>query len=256
VAFLDRPDGARIHYQVAGDPGRAPIVLLEGLGGDLSGWTGTIEVLAAELFVVAFDHRGTGRSGLGTAPAVMATYVEDCLGLMDELGLDRVHLYGRSFGGMVALELLLTHPARARSAALAAAHPGPSHAVRTTERVPKDRPWLQRYSASFAAEHPGVVEEASRAERWHGRARAGERRQWEAIRSWDAFDRLADVRVPVLVLHGSADRLVDPRNGELLASGIPGAELLVLEGAGHAFHVEQPGRAEVAVLDFVRRHRG
>jgi pimeloyl-ACP methyl ester carboxylesterase len=48
---------------------------------------------------------------------------------------------------------------------------------------------------------------------------------------------------------------VDPRNGELLASGIPGAEIVLLEGAGHAYDVEQPERADAAVLEFVRRHR-
>lgn len=255
MAFFARPDGARLHYEVAGDPRRASIVLIEGLGGDASGWIRTAERLASELFVVTFDHRGIGRSRGGDAPAAMATYVGDVLGLLDELRLARVHLYGRSFGGMVGLELALGRPDRVRSLVLAATHPGSAHAIRTTERVPKDRPWVQRFSAAFAAEHPEVVEQASRAARWHGRARAGERRQWEAIRSWDAYDRLGGVEVPVLVLHGSGDRLVDPRNGELLASGIPGAEIVVLEGAGHAYDVEQPERADAAVLEFVRRHR-
>lgn len=255
MAFLERPDGARLHYEVAGDPRRAPIVLLEGLGGDVSGWRRTASALAAELFVVAFDHRGIGRSRAGDAQATMTTYVEDCLGLIDELRLERCHVYGRSFGGMVALELVLTHPERVRSAVLAATHPGGRGAVPTSERVPKDRPWLQRFSAAFAADHPDVVEEASRAERWHGRNRAGERRQWEAIRGWDATDRLEDVAVPVLVLHGSGDRLVDPRNAEVMASRIPGAEIVVLEGAGHAYDIEQPERADALVLDFVRRHR-
>ncbi|HSJ50127.1 MAG TPA: alpha/beta fold hydrolase [Actinomycetota bacterium] len=255
MAFLDRPDGARIHYQVAGDPERAPILLLEGLGGDVSGWGRTVSALASELFVVAFDHRGIGRSRSGEAPATMETYAGDGLALMDELRLERFHLYGRSFGGMVGLELVVTHPHRVRSAVLAATHPGHRTALPTADRVPKDRPWLQRFSTSFADDHPEVVEALSRAERWHGRSRAGERRQWDAMRGWDVSERLGEVVVPVLVLHGSGDRLVDPRNAELLASRIPGAELVILEGAGHAYHVEQPERADAAVLDFVRRHR-
>jgi pimeloyl-ACP methyl ester carboxylesterase len=62
VPFVIRPDGAGIHYEVAGDPRRPAIVLLEGMGGDIPGWRRNIPHLAAELFVVAYDHRGNGGS--------------------------------------------------------------------------------------------------------------------------------------------------------------------------------------------------
>jgi pimeloyl-ACP methyl ester carboxylesterase len=75
------------------------------------------------------------------------------------------------------------------------------------------------------------------------------------MRGWDAFERLGEVAVPALVLHGSEDRLVDPANAALLAERIPGAELVILDGAGHAYQLERPDEADEAVLDFVRRHR-
>jgi pimeloyl-ACP methyl ester carboxylesterase len=183
----------------------------------------------------------------------MTTYVEDFLAVLDELRIERAHAYGQSFGGAVALELALTHPGRVRSAILAATDPGARRRVPSTGRVPKDKPWLQRYSPGFARAHPDLVREDLALE--GRRSRAGERRQWKALRAWDAYDRLRDVSVPVLVLHGSDDLLIHPDNARLLADRIPGAELAILEGAGHAYHLEQPERAADAVLDFVRRHR-
>ncbi len=202
---------------------------------------------------MTYDHRGNGRSDTTRGRTTMTTYVDDCLAVLDEIRLERVHLYGQSFGGAVALELALTHPGRVRSAILAATSPGARHAVPATDRVPKDQPWLQRYSPAFLQAHPDLVREDLGLEK--RRSRVGERRQWEAMRDWDAFDRLGEVAVPVLVLHGSEDRLMHPDNARLLAAGIPGAELAIIEGAGHAYHLERAEESDEAVLDFVRRHR-
>jgi pimeloyl-ACP methyl ester carboxylesterase len=255
VAFHDRPDGARIHYEVHGDPVRPALALLEGMGGDLPGWRRNIPHLAAELFVIAYDHRGNGHSRAPDRPTTMATYVEDCLGLLDELRVERANLYGQSFGGMVALELALTHPDRVRSLVLAATHPGLRHAVPSAGRAPKDRPWLQLYAASFAVAHPEHVEEDLRVGRAQPQHPEGQRRQWEAIQGWDAFDRLPGLRVPTLVLHGAEDQMIDPGNARLLVERIPGAELVLLEGAGHVYHSEQADRADEVVLGFLRRNR-
>jgi pimeloyl-ACP methyl ester carboxylesterase len=253
VPFVERPDEARLYFEVAGDPRRQPIVLVEGLGGDVVGWRRNIPHLAAELFVVAYDHRGNGRSVANEGPTTMAMYVEDCLAVIDELRLERAHVYGQSFGGAVVLELLLGYPERIRSAILAATHAGARHAVPSPGRAPKGEPWRQRYSPAFAEAHPDLVRQDLELE--GRRSRAGERRQWEALRAWDVFDRLGEVSVPVLVLHGSEDRLTDPGNAWALSERIPGAELAIIEGAGHAYNSEQPERADEIVLDFVRRHR-
>ena len=82
------------------------------------------------------------------------------------------------------------------------------------------------------------------------------RRQWEAVQAWDAWERLGSISCPVLVLHGSEDRLVAPDNARMLADRIPGAQLALLEGAGHVYHAEQPEAADAAVLAFLRRVDG
>ncbi len=256
MAFVSRPDGARLYLEIHGDPRRAPIVLLEGMGGDLPGWRRNIPHLAAECFVVAFDHRGNGRSESPDEPATMATFVDDCLGVMDELRIERAHVYGQSFGGFVAQELGLTHPERVRSLVLACTHPGHAHAVWSRGHAPKDRPWLQLYAPAFTEANPEHVADDLRVGLAQPQHPQGQRRQWEAVQAWDAYDRLPELDVPTLVLHGSEDQMIDVENARVLASRIPGAELAILEGAGHVYHSEQSERADQIVLDFVRRHRG
>lgn len=250
MPFLDRPDGARLSHEVHGPSAGEPLLLLEGLGGDLAGWRRNIPHLAAELRVVAFDHRGNGRSTAPDEPMTMATFVDDALALLDHVGIDRGHLYGQSFGGMVAQELALSRPERVRSLVLACTHPGVRHAVPGRVAVPKGRPWEALYSARFLREHPDEVEADLRAGTPQAPAMA--RRQWEAMQGFDAYDRLPSLRVPTLVLHGTEDRTVHPDNARVLAERIPDARLVLLEGAGHVYHAEQPEAADAAVMEFVR----
>lgn len=253
MATLRRPGGVRLTYEVAGDPRRAPLVLLGGIGGAIATWRRNVPRLASELFVVALDHRGIGGSGDDPAGSTsMRTYADDVVAILDELRLGRAHLYGHSFGATVALEVALEHEERTRALVLGAARPGDDRAVRVRTRVAKDRPWHQLYSASFVASHPEHVEQDRIAVR---RRPGGERLQLESLRSWAGFGRLGSISAPTLVLHGTQDRLIDPRNAELLAGAIPGAELVRIEGAGHAYHSERPESDEI-VLDFLRRHRG
>jgi 3-oxoadipate enol-lactonase len=246
-----RPDGCRLYYELHGDPSAEPIVLLEGLGGDIPGWGRHLDGLARELRVIAYDLRGNGRSDKPDEAMTMKTFVEDTIGLMDHIGVPSAHVYGQSFGGMVAVELALAFPDRVRSLILAATHPGGSHAIRPRSRVPKDRPWLALYSPGFVRDQPERLEEHRRTALQNPQPGHAGRRQWEAMQGFDPYDRLPDIRVPTVVLHGTDDLTVDLENARLLASRIPGARLDLLEGAGHVYHWERPDEADRVVLDFV-----
>jgi pimeloyl-ACP methyl ester carboxylesterase len=249
MPHLDRPDGARLFYEVfgAGDP----VVLLEGLGGHIPGWRRSLPRLSATLQVVACDLRGNGRSEAPDVPMTVPMLAEDTLGLLDHLGIESAHLYGQSLGGMVALQIALDHPSRARSLVLAATHAGLRHAVPSDHRAPKDEPWRLLYSPSFPEGHPEEVAEDRRLASEHAQTPGAARRQWEAVQRFDVFDRLGEIRAPTLVLHGTEDRLIHPDNARILAERIPGARLVLLEGAGHAYHSEQPEAADDAVLSLV-----
>jgi 3-oxoadipate enol-lactonase len=254
MPVLRRPDGVGLYHEVHGPETGAPLILLEGMGGDIPGWRRNIPVLARELRVVAYDFRGNGNSDEPPGPATMETFVEDTVALLDALGIERAHVYGQSFGGMVGQELALTRPERVRTLILGCTHAGPSHAVRRDSKVPKGEPWRAMYAPGFPDRHPDHVQDDLRIGAAQPSHPEGGRRQWEAMQGFDSFDRLPTLRVPTLILHGTEDQAIPVENAELLADRIPGAELMLLEGAGHLYHSEQPAAADAAVLDFVRRH--
>jgi 3-oxoadipate enol-lactonase len=251
MPYLERPDGSRLYFELHGDATSPPIVLLEGSGGDIPGWGLTIEHLADRFRVVAHDLRGNGRSEMPDQPVAMEDFVHDTGSLMDHAGIDRAHLYGQSFGGMVGQELALAFPGRVRSLILAATHCGGAHTIRGRAKVPKDRPYLALFSESFARDHPDRVAERQRLAARSPQPPHAARRQWKAMQAFDACDRLRTLRLPVLILHGEQDRLIDPANATALAERIPGARLILVPGAGHVYHWEQPDRADGAVADFV-----
>jgi pimeloyl-ACP methyl ester carboxylesterase len=254
MPFLARPDGCRLHYELHGSPRSATLVLLEGMGGDIPGWRRNIPRLARRHRVIAYDFRGNGRSDKPDTTMTMATFVEDTVGLLDELEIPTTHLYGQSFGGMVAIELALTHPDRVRSLILACTHAGPARATRPGQesKVPKDKPYLALYAPGFAEAHPEHVAEDILVGSQNPQPAHAGRRQWEAIQRWDGWDRLGEIRGPTLVLHGTEDRLIPVENARRLAASIPASRLALLEGAGHLYHSEQPEAADRTVLEFLR----
>jgi pimeloyl-ACP methyl ester carboxylesterase len=256
VGFLTLPDGTRIYHEEHGDAAAEPIVLLEGMGGNIAGWRRNIPHLAELLRVVAFDLRGNGRSGDPTGPVTMSTFVDDTIALLDALHIDRAHLYGQSFGGMVAQEIVLANPDRVASLVLAATHCGGREMVSPPRlAVPKGEPWRALYAPGFPDAEPAhVAEDLAVASRQPRHAEGG-RRQWEAMQRFDVCDRLGSITAPTLVLHGTEDAMVSPANAEVLAARIPNAELRLLDGVGHLYHSERADEADAAVLDFVRRHR-
>ncbi len=253
---LTRPDGCRLYYETHGPRDGEPILLIEGLGGDIPGWRRNIPVLAEELFVVAFDLRGNGRSDSPGEAVTMWTFVEDAVAVLHLVGVESAHLYGQSFGGMIAMGLALTHRERVRSLIVAATHPGGSHVAPVRSKVPKDRPWMALYAPGFPEAHPEHVAEDLATGAQQPQSQLAGRRQWEAMQEFDVYDRLPSIGVPVLVLHGTEDRLVSVENARVLAEGIPGAELHLIDGAGHLYHSERAAESDAAVLEFVRRHAG
>jgi pimeloyl-ACP methyl ester carboxylesterase len=249
VPFVDRPDGVRLFYDSTGDG--PPLVLLEGMGGDIPGWRRNIPTLATRHRVVAYDHRGNGRSPMPDEPVTMDVFVEDAIAMIDATGAERAHLYGQSFGGMVALEAALTHPDRVRSLVLACTNAGPRRATHSPVRAAKSRPYELLYSERFPREHPDHVAEDLRVGSQTPQQPHARRRQWEAMQDWDAWDRLVAITCPTLILHGTEDRLVPVENARRMAARIPGAKLALLEGAGHLYHSEQPDAADTAVLAFL-----
>src|SRR5437899_5420764 len=95
------------------EAGSGELLLLSmGFGGDHTAWAFQIGALSARYRVIAFDNRGVGRTDAPDHPYTTGMMARDSLGLMDALGIDRVHVIGVSMGGMIAHEPALAHPER------------------------------------------------------------------------------------------------------------------------------------------------
>ena len=178
----------------------------------------------------------------------------DVIGLLDALGIKSAHLVGASMGGMIAQEVAISFPQRVRSLTSIMSTTGnPKLPPPTREAAavlmappPKTREeYLERFAQTWKILRAGSFpqDEAldrSRAERTFERGLnpAGVARQLRAIlASGSRKQRLASVKTPTLVIHGTVDPLVPPEGGKDTAASIPGAKLLMIEGMGHALPI-------------------
>jgi pimeloyl-ACP methyl ester carboxylesterase len=261
-------NGAHLFYEVWGEG--EPLLLIPGLGLNHQSWQDGISVYMNEFKVIAFDPRGTGLStfpeGVDVTTALMA---DDAAALLDSLGVDAAHVLGWSLGGMVAQEMALRHPEKVRSLILGSASPGGPHSVPSEDwAVAAFTAFLTQgrdvttpnflealFSPAYLADHH------SEAVEYVGRLNSGVpaplqaiMAQAQAITAHDTYDRLPSITAPTLILHGADDPLQPAENARILAERIPGAELILLEGARHAYQLEKQAEVDAAVLDFLRRH--
>jgi pimeloyl-ACP methyl ester carboxylesterase len=262
--------GVELCYQTFGDPQDPPMLLVMGLATQMTYWdTAFCSMLARRgYFVIRFDNRDVGRSSRGSgrvtrsmlvraflgrpvrAPYTMDTLADDAFGLMDHLGLDSVHLVGVSMGGMIVQTMTIEQPARVRSLASIMSTTGRrsvgwQHPSLFPALLRPVRPGREAYAESSLAMwrligSPGYPRDddetrtLAAAAYDRGVSAAGALRQMLAILTQpNRADRLHGVRVPTLVIHGLADKMVHVSGGRATAAAVPGTELLLVEGMGH-----------------------
>lgn len=252
--------GARIYWEKYGDG--SDVLLIQGLGYTSDMWHRTIPVLARRHRVIAFDNRGVGRSDVPRGPYPIELMASDAAAVLDAARADRAHLFGISMGGYIAQELALQAPDRLRSLILGCTGCGGPNAVLAEQEVldllvtrasmPVEQgirvmiPYIYDPSTPRAR-----VEEDLEVRMRTYPSEASYLGQLQGIMGWESCRRLGSIRLPVLVIHGTSDRLVPPANGRRLAEEIPGARLLMLPNASHVFFTDQPQAAHEAVLSFV-----
>jgi len=254
-----------LYYERVGEG--PPLQFMSGTGGDLRVKPNVFDGPMAKHFdLVAYDQRGLGRSAKPDVAYTMADYADDAAALMDHLGWESAPVIGLSFGGMVAQELVLRHPAKVERLVLGCTSPGgaggasyPFHAIqhltgeaRAKHLIPvsdtrRDEAWAKANPDSYAqfvamgAADPYAGEP--------GRA-MGARRQLEARAGHDTWDRLGQIACPVLIAAGRYDGVALPKTQENLAGRIPGAQLQFFDG-GHMFMI-QDRAAMPAMIAFLQ----
>jgi 3-oxoadipate enol-lactonase len=229
----------------------APLLAISGSRGDLRRKPNLLESPIAKSFdVLAYDQRGLGRTSKPNKAYSITDYAEDAAALLDVIGWERVRVVGVSFGGMVALELVLGHPDRVSKLVLCCTSPGgeggSSYPLHTLQNLPADeraRVMVSisdtRCDAGWAADNPRKLEELIRnftddpfaEELGH---QSGITRLLQARRQHDTWERLADIGCPVLTCGGGYDGIALPSSQERMVGRIPGATLCMFEG-GHQF---------------------
>ena len=239
------------------------LLLIQGLGFDASGWGAAVRHLRRRFRLVLIDNRGVGRSGAGSVS--VPAMVGDVVAVLDDLGAGTAHVLGASLGGMIAQDLAVRHPERVGKLVLACTTPGwpfaypmPPATVRliaASRRLPRDvaarRHVENALSAVTVAQRPDLVEQILARQRSATAAQATWQGQVTAGASYVGGLRQRSIRARTLILHGEADRVVDPRNARLLAARIPHARLVTFPGLGHLFFWEDPAGFADAVSSFL-----
>lgn len=247
----------------AGDPA---IVLLHGLLFDGGMWRGQIEPLVALGRVVVFDGPGHGKSErpprFGLDEHADALF--DAFGL---LGIDKAVLVGLSWGGMVSMRLALRHPEKVAGMVLLDTSADPErlrirvlHRVQIAmhRRVGTPRSLFDKriaplmFSRRTRRERPDLLDACFR--RTNGFDREGLARAALAVvvHRKGIKERLGAIKAPVLVMVGSEDRSTPPARAQDIVRAIPGASLVVIDGAGHMIPLEDPQGVNDALVPFVR----
>ena len=287
-------NGISIEYEEIGDKSAPAILLVMGLGAQLTRWSDTFcQALADGGFrTIRFDNRDCGLSSKFEAAGVpnmaemfqKATKGEtiaapyrledmalDAVGLMDRLGLAKAHIVGASMGGMIAQVMAARHPNRTASLVSIMSSsgrrglpPGKPEAMQAIMTRPEsgEREALIQNSmrASRIIGSPGYPEDEAvlrrQAERNVDRSYypQGVSRQFAAVlANGSRVDLLKTITAPSLVIHGNDDPLVPVEAGRDTAAHIPGAELMLVPGMGHAIESKLVPIVAPAILAHCRK---
>jgi pimeloyl-ACP methyl ester carboxylesterase len=248
----------QIAYRLHGGGGsqteRPPLVLIHGAGGSRLHWPSELRRLQGET-VYSLDLPGHGDAG-GAGERSIEGYVEHLLGWMDATGLARVVLCGHSMGGAIALTCALRAPDRLEglilvgSGARLRVHPTLIESTSSPAGFQGAVDLIQRWAFSDFAP-PQLVEQARKRllEVPHRVLHA----DFLACDGFDVCEKVRDIKLPVLVLCGDQDRMTPLNYSRYLQEHIEGAELVVVEQAGHMVMLEQPAQVTQSVAGFMAR---
>ncbi|WP_369810121.1 alpha/beta fold hydrolase [Bradyrhizobium sediminis] len=255
----------RFGYEAAGDPGKPPLVFLHGIGGAARAWRGQLNFFGDRYRAMAWDMPGYGGSAPLTAVSIAA--LADALAdFLRQVGATKPILVGHSIGGMIVQQLLVKEPRLAAAVVLAQTSPafgkpdgdwqksflearlGPldrgetmvSLAPTLVKELVGDDPdeTGMKLARDCMASVPEVTYRATML----------------ALMGFDQRNALKNIAVPTLVLSGSRDRNAPAPMMAKMATYIPSARYIELEGVGHLVNLERPGTFNAALDQFLKAH--
>ncbi len=255
IDYAETPLG-RIAFHQTGSG--EPLILSHGGESHKGQYAPLAPLLADGIRAVSYDQRDIADSFTVAEPYTMAQVADDVVRLMDALGLEKAHIAGFSYGGLVSLNVAVHHPDRVQTL-IAGTSPD-------NRRPPSE--FLQGLFALDTAERTEAMIKAVLSEKGQldpvmtatartvisgGYTRPGSHRL-AAMATHNVGDKLAGITAPTLLIYGSDDPIAPPEDGAALAADIPGARLAVVEGARHGIYWEFKEEAARLINDFVAAH--
>lgn len=255
-----RINGQNLYFEDSGGPG-LPVILAHGFLMNHEMFAPQVAALAPEFRVITWDERGFGLTEFDGLPFTYWDSARDCLGLMDHLGLERAVVGGMSQGGYLSLRVALTAPQRVLGLVLIDTQAAAEHA---------DKRPVYRQMLSTWAEH-GPVEELAQTiatiiineptenarwiAKWRARPKALIVEPGHCLLERDDLShRLAEIRCPAIVIHGTRDTAIGIDCAQALADGLTGCDgVVAIEGATHAANLTHPRQVNPPLQSFLRR---
>ena len=236
--------GARIWFAEWGPKSSGiPVLLLHGGFGNSNYYGHLIPVLVAHGYrVIAMDSRGHGRSTRDDAPLTYDLMAQDVLGLLDQLKISKVAVVGWSDGGIIGLDLAMTHPDRL--AGLFAF--GVNADVTGLQEGAGTTPVFGAYLTRTQEEYQGL---SPTPRQWEPFS-AAVTKMWETLPAYTRSD-LASIKVPTTIADGEFDEGIKQTHDEYMAQAIPGARLVILRNVSHFAMLQDPHAFNAAVLGFL-----
>jgi proline iminopeptidase len=259
--LLERPVG-NTWFRVTGEGGRTPLVCLHGGPGSTHNYFRPLERLADERPVVLYDQLGCGRSDRPEIDWRLEVFTDELDALREHLGLDRIHLLGTSWGGMLALEHALARPDSIRSLVLSSTLACAADWVVEVRQL-RDATGIEddeEANAEVERRHffRGDSEPLELVRMREEKNAAVYEAMWGpnewtmtgALAGWDVRPRLAELKAPTLVLRGAHD-LSTPAISKILTDGIPNAREVVFAESSHTPVLEETEQYLRCVRDFL-----
>ncbi len=263
-------NGVNLWYQFSGSG--ETVVQVGGAVSAHEGYATVTPALAEHYRVLDYDHRGYGRSDRPDARYNIELWSADLVGLLDALGLDRVHVHGGSMGSFIALDFAVRFPDRVEKLLLGAGAVAKCdamsihmfriwQAIATAYGMDSEQLARELLTHAFSRSYLDTVGEAVLTEMRDMTARNAPLGTFldacQAMIDTDVRDVLDRVRAPTLIMVGSEDVLTPLDAGpsgagaRYVAEHLPHGRLEVFEGSGHGHYVEQPDQSVAVILDFL-----
>ena len=258
-----------IYFEIHGEG--YPFILIRGLSSSLNSWPPySINQFSKSFKTILFDNRGAGRTDIPDGKYSAKMMADDTIGLMDALDIKKTYLLGFSMGGCIAQEMVLNYPDRVIKLILTSSWCGPSHGITP---IPEENPFLKMapllnegkyekmaliltdslFPENYKKNNPIIIEKVIKNYMDNAPSPKGFEGQAAYVETFDTYEKLSEIKIPTLILHGIEDKILPVENAKILAEKIPSAELVLFENTGHGMNIQENKLWTQRVIEFLKR---